>query len=256
MNIVVYLLIPAAKGSNGIALYHAFALPFLVFPFTSIPLVYHAIVAVVRDGGAYSGYRNSHRSARPQSTPKPADSWQKIKGDKKKKKDNPQLFSFLRTPPSHHGHQHYRSLPHSLVLLPSSWSHFPFSISPFSVLTTLPLYQMWRSPVFAPLFSIFFSSQDPIFRFPSYFYLLPIYLSASPLCICSFLLPSAHLLLCVHKHKRSNTHTHTHPFLSVFPPAVCSPYCRLSHRGLATDLIRVSVVAKVESVALRFTAGT
>lgn len=52
--------------------------------FSSIPLVFHAIMAFVRDGGEYSGYRNSHRSARPQSTPKPADSRQKIKGDKKK----------------------------------------------------------------------------------------------------------------------------------------------------------------------------
>lgn len=255
MNIVVYLLIPAAKGSNGIALYHAFALPFLVFPFTSIPLVYHAIVAVVRDGGAYSGYRNSHRSARPQSTPKPADSWQKIKGDKKKKRQPSALFF----PP----HPSIPSRPSTLQVTPPLFGPSPF------LMITLPIFHLTLfcpdnpspiSDVTVPCVCSpvqhFFSSQDPIFRFPSYFYLLPIYLSASPLCICSFLLPSAHLLLCVHKHKRSNTHTHTHPFLSVFPPAVCSPYCRLSHRGLATDLIRVSVVAKVESVALRFTAGT
>lgn len=89
----------------------------LLPPFSSIPLVYHAIVAVVRDGGAYSGCGNSHRSACLQSTPKPADSQQKIKGDKKKV--IPQLFSFLPNPllsqPSK-----YRSLLHSLV--PSSFS--------------------------------------------------------------------------------------------------------------------------------------
>lgn len=195
-----------------------------------------------------------------QSTPKPADSWQKIKGSNKKTKNKtgiPQLFSSLHVP-STINHQYYTSLLHSFVLLPASSSYSPFPLSP-----SLPdntshrsSHQMWLSTVFAPLFSIFFSSLDPIFWFPSYYYFLPIYRSPSPLYICSFLVPSAHLLLCVHKRRRSNTLTCTHPFLSLLPPAVYSPYWRLSHRGLATDLIRVSVVAKVESVALRFTAGT
>lgn len=57
---------------------------FVLLPSSSIPLVCLAVVEVVRDGGEYSGRRNLHRSARPQSTPKPADSQQKIKADKKK----------------------------------------------------------------------------------------------------------------------------------------------------------------------------
>lgn len=228
----MYLLILVAKSFMAlhsiVVFFSQIALiPLFLLPpsFTSIPLVYHAIMAVVRDGGEYSGYRNPHRSARPQSTPKPADSRQKIKGDKKKKST---LSSFLPSPPlRYHNHQQYRSLLHSLVSLPSSQSYLPFSISPFSLLTTLPVHQMWLSPMFAPLFSIFFHPKIQFSNSPphlSYFHLLPIYLSPSPLCICSFLLPSAHLLLCVHKHRRSNTRTDTHTHTAI---SLCLPPCCL-----------------------------
>lgn len=133
---------------------------------------------------------------------------------------------------------------------------------PFSVTTTSSLHQMWFSLLFVLLLSIFSHSKIQFCNSPnrlSYFYLSSIYLSPS-LCILSVLLPPAHLLLWVHKHRWWNTHiclhvhTHTLPFCSapapppLHTPAVCSPYWRLSHRGFATDLIRVSVVAKVESV--------
>lgn len=165
-----------------------FLLPFchsLVFAaslqsFSSVPLVYHAIMVVVRDGGEYSGYRNSHRSARPQSTPKPADSRQKIK--ERQKKSKPSALFFPLHPSCYHNHQQYRSLLHSLVPVPCPPSYLPFSISPFSLPTTLTLYQKWLSPVFALLFSFFFHPKIPFtnsLSHLSYFHLPPIYLSPS-----------------------------------------------------------------------------
>lgn len=97
--------------------------------FSSSPLVYHAVVVFVRDGGGYSGYRNFHRSAHPQSTPKPADSQQKIKGDQKKK-SQPSAF-FL--PPHPCVITAIDNTGHSCnlwSLLPSSPSYLPFPIMP------------------------------------------------------------------------------------------------------------------------------
>lgn len=219
MNIVVYLLIPAAKGSNGIALYHAFALPFLVFPFTSIPLVYHAIVAVVRDGGAYSGYRNSHRSARPQSTPKPADSWQKIKGDKKKKKTT--LSSFLSSAPLHPitainttGHSPTLwsfSLPHDHT------SHFPSH--PFLSWQPFP-YIRCDGPLCLLPCSAFFFIPGSNFPIPLIF-LPPAHLS--------FSLSSLHLLLSASlctsialcTQAQAIKHAHSHTSISLCLPPCC-----------------------------------
>lgn len=101
---------------------------------SAVPLVYHAVVALVRDGGAYPGYRNAHRSAGPQSAPKPADSWQKI--ESKKKKRNPQLFFSFPSPL--HLANPTQSQPSTLqVIAPALWflflpydhtSHFPFHL--------------------------------------------------------------------------------------------------------------------------------
>lgn len=114
---IVYFLILFAKTLKALySIAHLFTFPpfppfshslFLPPPLlSSNPLVYHVIMAVVRDGGAHSSYRNSHRSACLQSTPKPADSRQKIKGDKKKST----LSSFHPSPPlRYHNHQQYRS---------------------------------------------------------------------------------------------------------------------------------------------------
>lgn len=102
-----------------------------------------------RDGGVYPGYSKSHWSTRLQSTPKPADSWRKIRGDTKKA--HHQLFSGLCTPFA-------LSQPSTLWVTPPLFGvlflphdhtlHFPFHA--FSFWQCLPLYQMWVSPVFTP----------------------------------------------------------------------------------------------------------
>lgn len=47
-----------------------------------------------------------------------------------------------------------------------------------------------------------------------------------------------------------------HTLLFVLLPAECSLYWRLSLRGLATDLIRVTVVASFDPVVPRFKPDT
>lgn len=178
-------------------------------------------VAVVRDGGEYSGYRNSHRSVHPQSTPKHADSRQKIKGDQKKKKKKWTLSSFLLSPPP------LLSQSSTILVTPSLFGPSSlltirpaiFHLTPFSSDNTSPISDVTFLRVCSPVQHFFhpgiqFSKSPPHL---SYFYLLPIYLSPSPLCICSFLPPSAHLLLCVHKVIK---HTHSYTSISLFlrPP--------------------------------------
>lgn len=88
-----------------------------------------------RDGGVYPGYSKSHRSTRQQSTPKPADSWQKITGDTHKKSTSSAVFWPLHslcpiTAINTIGHS-----PTFWCALSSSWSHSSFSISRFFILT-------------------------------------------------------------------------------------------------------------------------
>lgn len=144
----------------------------------------------------------------------------KNKGRQKKTKqnNNPQLFSPLRPITT------INTTGPSLVPLPSSWSYFPFSISPLSLLTTLPLYQIWLSPVFAPLFSIFF------FFIPGSNFPFP--LIVLPPAHLSFTLSALHLLLsaslctsyalCTQAQTVKNTLTHIHFSLSF--PLLCSAH--------------------------------
>lgn len=129
------------------------------------------------------------------------------------RKEKSTLSSFLSLPirllsqasttqvtPALFGASSFLTVIHAILLLTPSW------------------YQMWLSPAFAPLFSVFlfftisnFPISLPISRIstfrPSIFH---------SLCICSFLLPFAHLLLCT--QTQMIKHTFTHPFPSVFPP--------------------------------------
>lgn len=145
-----------------------------------------------------------------------------------KKKSRP---SALFSPPHAKPHPSTLSRPSTLQVAPP-----PFGPSSF-LMIVLPIFHLTPSSpdnpsptsdapvpcVCGPVqhFFFFFSSQDPIFRFLSYFCLVPIYLSPSRLCICSFLPRSAHLLLCVHKHKRSNTHSRTSISLCTPPTPRC-----------------------------------
>lgn len=146
-------------------------------------------------------------------------------------------------------------------------------IHPIFHFTSLPLsLSLLRTPPTPPL-PPYIRCDSPLCPSPVQRFLFHsrIQFSDSPLIFpppahLSFALSSLHLLpslctsiaLCTQaiKHAHTRSHTSISPCLLPPSPAVCSPYWRLSRKGLATDLIRVSVVAKVESVALRFTAGT
>lgn len=240
-------------------------------PIPAVPLVYHAAPWHLSEmEERILAIETRIDPLGPQSAPKPADSWQK----KKNKKRNPQLFSFFLLPSASPANP-TQSQPSTLqVIAPALWclflpydhtSHFPFHLSllttspPSTPSTPQPLISDVTLPCVRPPVQHFFFHSRIQFSDSPLIFPPPAHLSSALSSL--HLLPSlsAHLLHCVHKRSNTHTHTHTHPFRPAFyhlPPAVCSPYWRLSRKGLATDLIRVSVVAKVESVALRFTAGT
>lgn len=192
-----------------------------------------------RDGGVYPGYSKSHRSTRPRSTPKPADSWRKITGDAHKKSTSSAIFWPLRslcpiTAINTIGHS-----PTFWCALSSSWSHSSFSISRFFILTmpstisdvSVPCVYSSCSAMLPPS-----QSWDPIFQFPSYYNLPSIYLSLRPLCICSILL--LHIFCSVYTHYQMHTPTHIcypppHSHTQTHTHILCIIYWRFGPKGLS-----------------------
>lgn len=104
-------------------------------------MVYRARVALVRDGGEYSGNRNSHRSTHPHSTPNPADSQQKIKRDKKKSQSSAlsvPLLSFVITAINNTGHS-YNIWSSSFCAVITAFSR-PIHFPPQQVRYDFPLF--------------------------------------------------------------------------------------------------------------------
>ena len=215
-----------------------------------------------RDGGVYPGYSKSHRSTRPQSTPKPADSWWKITGDAFQKPTISYFLASVLTMP-YHSHQNYRSLRHFLVcsfFLMITLFIFHFTLFHFD--NTFYYIRCECPQCLLRLFSNASPIPIPGSNFPIAFIFYPPF-------HLSFPLSSLHLLRstpiglstqvqaikCTHLHTFVTQLTRAHANMQTHVHTLFASHIWGSVFGDSADLIKVSAGAKVESVTFGFTAA-